>query len=435
MKKLSAHLESFGCQMNAYDTEVIASMLEEEGFRTCNNPRDADVIIVNTCSVRKHAEDRAIGRLHELSRHRDAILVVCGCMAQRMAANLFSLVPTLRIVSGTTSYDGLPDAIRESIKTGKRFCLIEHDSEVTYSLKHVRRHGSPSRYLSVTRGCDNYCSYCIVPYLRGNVRSKDPDSIINEIGEMIESGIKEITLLGQNVMAYRHGTTGFIALLERVLDETAIERIRFLTSHPRDVNPALFRLIAEHERICPHIHLPVQSGSNRILELMRRGYTRERYLEIIHGSRLIRPDLAITTDIIVGFPTESESEFKETLDIVERSSFDSVFTFKYSPREGTAAVEMSDDVPLEKKKERLAVLNGLVGKTRKRILEEQLGSVTEILLDGQVQKGENQFWKGRTPHFRNVLISGDRLDTGDFVRVRLTDIRNYTLIGEEQARR
>ncbi len=435
MKEYSFYCETFGCQMNAYDTEVIESMLSDEGFKTVSSPDDADIILVNTCSVREHAENRAINRLAELARKNNSVTAVCGCMAQRMGKRLFDRVDGLNIIAGTMSYRYLPSVIREAIETGGRFTLLAQDDHVTYALRGTGKQGSPVRYLSITRGCENYCSYCIVPYLRGKVRSKGAETILRELEAMIEGGTKEVTLLGQNVMSYESEGVGFPGLLEIIFARTAIRRVRYLTTHPRDVRGDVFRIMAEDERLCPHIHLPVQAGSNRILELMNRGYTREEYLATIDEARAIVPGLSVTTDIIVGFPSETDGDFQDTMELIEAVRFDSAFTFKYSPREGTAAAQMADDVPLEIKKRRLATLNETIRDIRRETLERQIGSITEILLDGQVQIGNYQFLKGRTPHFRNVLVPGDHLREGDVVPVKLTKLQAFTLVGEELARR
>lgn len=435
MKNATFYIESFGCQMNVYDSEVIASILLENGYGAVSSPEDADVILVNTCSVREHAENRAIGRLTDLSRYRDAILAVCGCMAQRMGERLFKLVPGVHVVSGTDSYERLPAVVGQVLETGGRYTLLERDDCITYSLRPTTSHCSATRYLSITRGCENYCSYCIVPFLRGSVRSKDPATILREVSSMGAGGAKEITLLGQNVMAYRAGKINFPDLIENIINVTDIPRLRFLTSHPRDIRFEIFDLMAREKRVCPHIHLPLQSGSDRILQLMNRGYTGRQYLDIVRRARETVPDLAITTDIIVGFPSETESDYHETVDLVEKVRFDAAFTFKYSPREGTAAASMDDDVPAAVKKERLHDLNETIGEIRREVLRGQLGSETEIVLDGSVQKREYHFWKGRSPHFRNVLISSNHVREGDIVRVRLRELRNFTFIGEELARR
>ena len=424
------YCESFGCQMNAYDTEVISTLLENEGCIPVVKPNDADVIIVNTCSVRSHAESRAVGRLNDLSRHSGAILVACGCMAQRLDRELFRMVPGLKIVAGTDSYHRLFSMIETVRGGGERAVDTSVDGRTTYGLLHPVSKGA-SRYISITRGCENYCTYCIVPYLRGTVRSKNPDDIVREIEEMVTGGVMEVTLLGQNVMAYEYEGLDFPGLVRRVVGETGVRRLRFLTTHPRDLDRDIFRIMADDERVCPHLHLPVQSGSDRILDMMKRGYTRTDYREKLARAREILPDLALTTDIIVGFPSESESDFEETLSLVEESLFDAAFTFKYSPREGTAAAEMKDDVPSETKKERLSRLNELVGSIRRVTLEKHLGTDTEILLDDIVKKGEYHFGKGRTPHFRNVLIPGGEKRVGEFLCVRLRDLRNFTYLADE----
>ena len=424
------YIESFGCQMNAFDAEVLESMLEGEGFGISSDPSEADIILVNTCSVRENAERRAIGRLNDLSRHEDAVLAVCGCMAQRLGDRLFELVPALNIVAGPDTYTALPSAISSALSGEGRKVLVDEDSSVTYRLDKVSG-SSPTRYLSITRGCENFCSYCIVPYVRGKVRSKDTAAVVDDLRLLAASGAKEVTLLGQNVMAYRSGDCGFTDLLRKILDETGIERIRFLTTHPRDVEDGIFSLMSEDGRICPHIHLPFQAGSDRILALMNRGYTRSDYLAITERARELCPDISFTTDIIVGFPGETDGDFKETLEIVERVRYDSAFTFKYSPREGTGAAGMEDDVPEDVKKERLETLNSSVQRIRREIMGSRLGSIEEILLDARVKKGEYQFLKGRTPHFRNVLIGPENRKLGDIVRVVLKELSNFTFIGEE----
>jgi tRNA-2-methylthio-N6-dimethylallyladenosine synthase len=430
MKPLKIYCESFGCQMNAYDTDVLASLLRERGHAIVDSPDEADCIIVNTCSVREHAEQRAIGRLRDLSRHRGAAIAVCGCMAQRLGAALFDLVPAVRIVAGTARYTRLAEAITASVQGGGRVTLLGVEGDDVREAPAPHATGRVSRYVSIIRGCSNYCSYCIVPYLRGGERSRSADSIVREISALVAKGAKEVTLLGQNVIAYRDGGTGFAALAERVLAETAVERLRFLTSHPRDVDAAVFDLMARNGRFCSHIHLPVQAGSNRVLAAMNRGYTRETYLAKLREARRIVPGIAVTTDIIVGFPSETDEEFGETLDLVREAGFDAAFTFQYSPRAGTAAGELPDDVTPARKRERLFALNDAVREARARILSAQLGTGTEILLDGALQKGEYRFLKGRTPEFRNVIVAPGNLNEGQIVPVVLKRLVNFTFEGE-----
>ncbi len=435
MKTFRAYYETFGCQMNAFDIEVIESFMADEGFSTAGSPDQADVLVVNTCSVREHAERRALNRLADLSRNTAAVLVVCGCMAQRLGERLFEMVPGLDVIAGTDSYRLLPRAIVDVMRTGGRVSLLDADHNVSYPLGLRSEHRPVSRYLAITRGCENYCTYCIVPYLRGAVRSRSISSIIKEIQWLSQSNCKEITLIGQNVMAYHDNEYDFPALLERTAGETSIRRIRFLTTHPRDVTSRVFELMATEPRISPHIHLPLQSGSDRILELMNRGYRRDDYIRTVETARDIVPDLAVTTDVIVGFPGETDEDFRMTLETIDKISFDAAFTFKYSPREGTPAASLHDDVPVEVKRERLRVLNGKIREIRRSILEAHIDSTAEILLDGTVQKGEYHMWKGRTPHFRNVLVRGKHLIVGDFVTVTLKELQNFTYIAETTARR
>jgi tRNA-2-methylthio-N6-dimethylallyladenosine synthase len=430
MKPLTVYCESFGCQMNAYDSEVILSLMRLGGYRVVASPHEADVILVNTCSVRAHAEERAIGRLHDLSRHRRAALVVCGCMAQRLGETLFDTVPPIRGIAGPASYDRLVAAIDESIETGGRFSLLESNPHATYATAQDAPRGSVSRYLAITLGCENYCSYCIVPFLRGPVRSKSPETILSEAVTLLASGAREITLLGQNVVAYRFGDVDFLGLLQRILAETDARRLRFLTSHPKDMDLRIFELMARDSRLCPHVHVPVQAGSDRILDLMNRGYTRDAYVALVREARRIVPGLALTTDVIVGFPTELDIDFQATLELLREVRFDAAFTFMYSVREGTAASRLDDDVPRETKKDRLKVLNDVVSAIRGEILAAEVGRQTEILLDGTVQKGEHLLWKGRTPHFRNVVVAGDHLRDGNIVSVRLTRLNHFTFEGD-----
>ena len=434
MKRNSIYYETFGCQMNVFDIEAIESFMLEGGFRTVDSPEKAGVVIVNTCSVREHAEERALGRLADLSRH-DATLVVCGCMAQRLGTRLFDTVPGISVIAGTDSYRKLPAAIVDVLESGGRIALLDTDRTISYPLGGHTGQTSVSRYLAITRGCENYCTFCIVPYLRGAVRSRYNGLIIKEIQSLTKANCKEVTLIGQNVMAYRDGECDFTGLLERIITETDIPRVRFLTTHPRDVVIHLFELMAAEPRICPQVHLPLQSGSDRILDRMNRGYRRDHYRRIIKEGRRLVPDLAVSTDIIVGFPGEREDDFRRTLEMVEEIRFDAAFTFKYSAREGTPAATLPDDVSREAKRERLRVLNATIARIRGEILSLHLDSTAEILLDGIVQKGEYQLWKGRTPQFRNVLVDGNYLKEGDFAEVVLKRLRNFTYIGEPTGRR
>jgi len=419
--------KTFGCQMNMYDSQFIQSILAERGIETVKKADQADIIIINGCSIRKHAEDRAVNWIHQFARLEGKQIVVIGCLAQRMGDDLRKKVNGIDIICGPDNYMKLIDMISEPVSG---ITLHSRDHEITYSLAGKYRPDKFSGFVSITRGCENFCSYCVVPYLRGSLRSKKPETVIREINMLSDRGLREITLLGQNVLAYRWDRMGFTGLLERILGETGIERIRFLTSHPRDVEIGLFRIMKENRRVCPHIHLPLQAGSDRILKLMRRGYTSEEYLSLLERARDIVPDLAVSTDIIVGFPSEKEEDFRRTMEAVRRARFDSAFTFKYSPREGTTAWNLPDDLEIKTKKERLSRLNSLVREIRRDILEGVVGKSFKILLDGTVQRGENHYVKGRTPHFRNVLVSCEGAEEGEIMDVTLERLDNFTFTGK-----
>lgn len=421
-------IRTFGCQMNAYDSEVISSRLEAKGLTATEDPANADLLIVNTCSIREHAEMRAMSWIHDLSRHQGK-LVVCGCMAQRYSDRLREMITGIDMVVGPDNYDLFMDSIDPNMKEKASMILTKRRNDITYSVDPSSNTSSVSRYLSVTRGCENFCTYCVVPYLRGEVRSKLPESVLDEARTMIAGGAKEITLLGQNVLAYESKGIGFTGLADLLLRETDIKRLRFLTTHPKDVDEKLFEMMSGDSRLCPHIHLPVQSGSDRILSLMNRPYSRGKYLSIVERAREIMPDLSITTDIIVGFPTETEKDFNDTMEIVESARFDSAFTFKYSPREGTEACKMKDNVPDETKKERLAILNSRISEVRKDIHSGLVGSIFQILLDGTVKKRENLYLKGRTPHFRNVIIEPGPYADGELIDVVLKRLIGFTFLG------
>ena len=432
--RLKVYLESFGCQMNVFDTAVIESALGKSGFENVSRPELADVILVNTCAVREHAEQRAIGRINDLSRHDKAVLVVCGCMAQRLGDRLRDLAPGVGIIAGPDTYRDLPAAIRSCCYDRVARTFLRRDPGVTYELVESKS-DSPKKYLSITRGCDSFCSYCIVPYVRGPVRSKDIRTVLGEMRILEAAGAKEVTLLGQNVMSYRSAKDDFSSLLRNILRRTAIPRIRFLTTHPRDLDTEIFSIMSENARVCPHLHLPLQSGSDDVLRRMNRGYTGEQYVELVERARSIIPDLALSTDIIVGFPGESAGDFDATLEVVERVRFESAFTFRYSPRAGTISATWPDDVPDEVKRSRLETLNASLRRIRQGILRGLLGRREEILLDGTVQKGDDLFLKGRTPHFRNVLVAPAGLRVGESPTVVLKELRNHTFIGEAFPRR
>jgi tRNA-2-methylthio-N6-dimethylallyladenosine synthase len=381
------YLKTLGCQMNERDSEFIAGLFLEKGYGLCDSPKEADIILFNTCSVREHAEERAVNSIRQLMhKHKNRIYGVVGCAAQALKGKLFERLPELNIVCGTGEIARLPELVRKAInsretKTEKssgglntRYILDNLDTSLPELNPSYRQSGEHA-YVSIMRGCDNFCSYCIVPHVRGRERSRKAGDIINEIEELAERGIKKITLLGQNVNSYRpeHATNryNFVNLLRDVNKLKGIVEINFMTSHPKDANVELFKAMKDSDKIAKHLHLPLQSGSDRILKLMNRGYMKKKYLELIKKARDIIPGLRLTTDIIVGFPTETEEDFNDTLNLMKEVKFGMAYIFKYSPRAGTEAAKLKDDVPPEVKVKRHEILLDLQRKIYKRKTHEK----------------------------------------------------------------
>jgi len=434
------YIRTFGCQMNDADSEVMERLLEREGYGKIDSPEGADVIILNTCSVRQHAEDRALGYLASLKRVRkenpSTVFVLAGCVAQRLKSKIFEKTPFVNIVLGTDNILELPKLIEEAFQKPKERVLA---TEVRGDLPMLTEgFWSSSSYgcvknseltgqVTIMRGCDNFCSYCIVPYVRGREKSKPVSDIISEVEQKVADGCKEIMLLGQNVNSYRSNSSDFADLLREVEKVDGLERIRFMTSHPKDVSDKLIDTIRDSSKICEHLHLPAQSGSNRILEGMNRGYTREQYLELIDKIKREIPKISITTDFMVGFPGEKKEDFEDTLRLVEDVEFDAAFTFKYSTRPGTEAAKEKDDVPLETKKKRLAKLNELC---EKMVLEKNrrlMGKVEEVMVERFARKEKKLV--GRTRGNKTVFFSGDGKDIGELVPVEIEEAYTWSLVG------
>ena len=435
------YIETYGCQMNVGDSEVVLSILQQAGFARCEELSKADLILVNTCSIRENAEQRVFGRLdvfrQEKLRRKGVIVGVLGCMAERLKEKLLEN-KAVDLVAGPDSYRDLPRLVDSVRVEGKQINTLLSHEETYADIAPVRMDSEGvTAFISIMRGCNNVCSYCIVPYVRGAERSRDPESILAEARALIAAGYREITLLGQNVDSYRWTGEGgaaqgvpFADLLERVAELDPTVRVRFATSHPKDMKDDVLYAMARHANICPHIHLPVQSGSNAQLALMNRKYTRETYLERIAKIREILPGCAITTDIIVGFCDESDEDYQKTLSLVEEVGFDSAFMFQYSERPGTkAARTMADNVAPEVKTARLNRLIELQNGNALRSNQACVGRTFEVLIEGTSKRSEAQFF-GRTGTNKTCVFPAEGHRPGETVTVRVLSCTSATLISE-----
>jgi len=435
------YIETYGCQMNVNDSEVVASILIANGYAVTSGMDDADVILINTCSIRENAETRVWGRIDvfgQVKKRKPSVLVgVLGCMAERLKDKLLEEKRVVDLVVGPDAYRELPVLLRSAGEGQKGINVLLSREETYADISPVRldRNGV-SAFVSIMRGCNNMCTYCVVPYTRGAERSRDPRSIIREVQELIDAGYREVTLLGQNVDSYYWRGEGLIAnsvnfadLLEKVAQLDSRLRVRFSTSHPKDLTNEVLYTMAMYENICNHIHLPVQSGSSRILQLMNRGYTREYYLQRVEAIRHIIPDCAISTDIISGFCTETELDHHQTLSLLEAVNFDFAFMFKYSERPNTkAARKYQDDVPDEVKTRRLTEIIDLQGKISEASKKADVGKRFEVLIEGESKKSSEQFY-GRTSQNKVVVFPRGNRRVGEFVFVEVTSCTPATLIG------
>ncbi len=418
--------------MNTYDSRLAASILSSHGWQETLDTFTADLIIVNTCSVRKHAEDRATGRISVLSKSRKkgALLCVMGCMAQRLGEKLKHYGADF--VLGTDALTEFAN-IAESqglISSGCFTDQTDFTGEGIYT-----EQNQLSTFIAITRGCDNYCAYCIVPYVRGHLRSRNPSDIFEEAVSHVSSGAKEITLLGQNVNSYNFGETSFTDLIERISQIDGLKRIRFTTNHPKDWTSDIARSIAENPKVAPSVHLPVQSGSDRVLELMGRGYTRKRYQEIIQELKSLVPDISISSDILVGFPNETHEDYLETLSVIEESGYSGLFSFKYSVRPGTRSAEMTDDVPEQVKLERLKDVIVLGQKIANEYSKKLLGSCQSVLIE-EVRADNPLPYRGRTATGRIAEFyseSGLTLSVGDLADVLIEEHSTWILKGKHSS--
>ena len=429
------YMETYGCQMNLADSETVASILAREGYEVTGDMESADVILVNTCSVRENAEVRIYGRLALFRRLRKKkpglVIGVLGCMAARVGEELIK-DHGVTLVAGPDSYRTLPDLLMRSF-AGGRVINIDLTTEETYAGICPTRLESNgiSGFVSITRGCDNFCTYCIVPFTRGRERSRDPLDILNEVKDLEARGYCEVTLLGQNVNSYHWGAgeVDFPVLLEKVARAVPGMRIRFTTSHPKDMSDKTLRVIARNPNICKHIHLPVQSGSSRVLKAMNRKYDRLWYLHRIRAIRAILPGCGITTDVFCGFPGESDEDHRETLSLLAEVKFDFAFMFKYSERPGTFAAEhLKDDVPEKVKSQRLKEIIDLQAIIALRSNQADIGRTFEVLVEGTSKKSKNQLF-GRNPQNKVIVFTRGDSQPGDRVAVRVTDCTGATLKG------
>ncbi|MCX7833902.1 MAG: tRNA (N6-isopentenyl adenosine(37)-C2)-methylthiotransferase MiaB [Ignavibacteria bacterium] len=427
----NVYIETFGCQMNFSDTEILLRILAENNFFETSDLSKANIILLNTCSVRKHAEEKIYSRLHSFKKLKkknpNIVIGILGCMAERMKSKLFDDFEFLDLITGPDEYRKLPDLIK-NVRKGKKGVATKLSKKETYDDIIPLRKKGISAWISIMRGCDKFCSFCIVPFTRGRERSRSYNSIIKEAKCLSDEGVKEITLLGQNVNSYKYAGNDFADLLLAVADAVGKVRIRFTTSHPYDLSIKLLEAIASRENICNYIHLPVQSGSNRILRLMNRFYTIEQYKEIIKSAREIIPSVGISTDIIAGFPSETEEDHKLTLKLLEEVQFDSAFTFIYSPREGTKAYKLTDDVPAEVKKRRLGEIINLQRKISLNIHKKLIGEEKEILIESFSKKSK-EYLLGRTDCNKTVIVPKGNLNIGDFAFVKINKVNSATLFG------
>jgi tRNA-2-methylthio-N6-dimethylallyladenosine synthase len=432
------YIRTYGCQMNEHDTEVMAGIFLQLGFEPTNEKESADVILLNTCAIRENAEDKVfgeIGHLKSLKKERPDLLIgVCGCMSQEESVvnRILQKHQFVDMIFGTHNIHRLPQILNEAYLSKEMVVEVwSKEGDVIENLPRARK-GNIKGWVNIMYGCDKFCTYCIVPYTRGKERSRRPEEIIHEVRHLASQGYQEITLLGQNVNAYGKDFNDIDYGLGHLMDELRkidIPRIRFTTSHPRDFDDYLIEVLAKGGNLLDHIHLPVQSGSSEVLKLMARKYSREHYLELVRKIKEAMPNASLTTDIIVGFPNETEEQFEETLSLYREVEFDSAYTFIYSPREGTPAAKMEDNIPMEVKKERLQKLNSVVNEISAKKLKEYEGQVVEVLVEGE-SKNNPEVLAGYTTKSKLVNFKGPKSAIGQIVKVKVLKAKTWTLDGE-----
>jgi tRNA-2-methylthio-N6-dimethylallyladenosine synthase len=426
------YVETYGCQMNFADTEIVNGFMNKYGYHTTENINESSVILLNTCSIREHAEAKIYQRLHELkkNKHADSGLVVgiIGCMAERLKQDLLEKSRLVDLIVGPDEYRKLPYLIENLAEKGERGVAVRLSTVETYDdIVPLRKEGI-SAWLAVMRGCDKFCSFCVVPYTRGRERSRNLEGVVEEVRQLWKEGFKEVTLLGQNVNSYRSGNYDFADLLASCALAVPKMRIRFTTSHPQDLSDKLLETIAEFKNLCKYIHLPVQSGSNRILDLMKRSYTIEHYLGLVEKAKKIIPEAALSTDIISGFPSETEEDHKMTLDVMKAVKYDGAYMFKYSAREKTKAYRMDDDIDDETKTSRLMEIIEIQRQISFELNSAMIGNTFEILVESNSKKSDEML-TGRTDGNKSVIISKNGTKIGEKVNVVITKANSATLFG------
>ena len=433
-----AYVHSYGCQGNVSDGEKLKGMLADMGYGFCDQAEQADLVLFNTCAIRENAEDRIFGNVGALKRWKAQSpkhkLLLCGCMMQQphIVEKLKQSYPYVDLIFGTHVIHQLPELLLSVLQQHKRvFYTPESDGVIAEGLP-IRRDGTLKAWVPIMYGCNNFCTYCIVPYVKGRERSRQPEAILAEVRQLVEQGYKEITLLGQNVNSYGKTLEHPISFAQLLTQIDAIPgdfRIRFMTSHPKDATKELFDVMANSQKICHHLHLPVQCGSDRILQAMNRRYTVKQYLGLIDYARSVMPDISFTTDIIVGFPGEALEDFQGTMELLKKVRYDSLFSFIYSKRVGTKAASMPDDTPHSVKSDRLQQLLALQRTIGEEVLSEYVGKTLRILVDGAGKSGEG-YLTGRTDQYLIVDFPGDSALIGQFVTVKITKALNWALLGE-----
>jgi tRNA-2-methylthio-N6-dimethylallyladenosine synthase len=426
----SVYIETYGCQMNLADTELLFGHLRQHGYRRTDTPADADVLLINTCAIREHAEERVLGRLGDLVRYKarrpDVQLGIAGCMAQHLRDQLTTQVPFVDFIVGPDAYRRLPELLGHA--SGDPFVDVHLDRAETYADLTPDREAGVRAWVTIMRGCDKFCTFCIVPYVRGRERSLPADAILDQVRQLAGQGFREVVYLGQTVNAYRDGAVDFAELLRRTGAVDGIGRVRFTSPHPSDMSERVIEVMATCGKICPQLHLPVQSGSDPVLERMERGYTVAQYVDLVQRLRRAVPGIALSTDIIVGFPGEEEADFAATCELMRAIEYDSAFMFKYSARSGTKAFKWAETVPDEEKGRRLQLIIAQQETRSAAVNRRLIGSTFEVLVEGPARRREG-WLVGKTPHFKTAVFPANGAQVGDLAQVCVTDATAHTLIG------